>query len=286
MSDANSYAQAYSDAFAKFVPGFDFLQGLVKNAGHSLPAMGQWIAPVLDPAELDRRIAELRTVQFWLEQNARMISATIQAMEVQRMTLSALQGMNVSMGDLSEALKIRVPDVFGSDAAAAQAPAAAPAPAPAPPAGQPEDDGPSAAPAVDPMQWWGALTQQFTQLATQAMQATSEAASQASQAMQSAGAAASETAKAATDAAAEAMAKAAPMAAAAVDSVKAAAEAVVQAVPMPAARKPGMTKEAAPSAPKSSARKAASQSGTPVTPAAGAAKPAAAKKAVRRKPAA
>ncbi len=222
MSDANSYAQAYTDAFAKFVPGFDFLQGLVKNAGHSLPAMGQWVAPVLDPAELDRRIAELRTVQFWLEQNARMIAATIQAMEVQRMTLSALQGMNVSMGDLSEALKIRVPDVFG---AAPQAAAEGAAPAAAPtPAGQPEDDGPAAPPAVDPMQWWGALTQQFTQLATQAMQATSEAANQASQAMQAAGAAASETAKAATDAATEAMAQAAPAAAAAVDSVKAAAK--------------------------------------------------------------
>ncbi|HNB44048.1 MAG TPA: hypothetical protein PLL72_07615 [Burkholderiaceae bacterium] len=257
MSDANSYAQAYTDAFSKFVPGFDFLQGLVKNAGQTLPSMGQWIAPVLDPAELDRRIAELRTVQFWLEQNARMISATIQAMEVQRMTLSALQGMNVSMGDLSEALKIRVPDVFGaaaSAAAASAAPAAAPAPAPAPAPAAAE--APAGAPAVDPMQWWGALTQQFTQLASQAMQATSEAASQATQAMQAAGAAA-------TDAAAEAMAQATPMAAAAVDSVKAAAEAVVQAVPMPSVAKAAATAPAAPApkaAPRKSATKAAAKS--------------------------
>ena len=31
--------------FAKFVPGFDFLQGLVKNAGQALPGIGQWSRP-------------------------------------------------------------------------------------------------------------------------------------------------------------------------------------------------------------------------------------------------
>ena len=65
-------------AFGKLVPGFDFLQSLVKNAGSALPGIGQWVAPTLDPAELDKRIGELRTVQYWLEQNARMLAATIQ----------------------------------------------------------------------------------------------------------------------------------------------------------------------------------------------------------------
>ena len=75
-----------SPALTKLVPGFEFLQGLVKNAGAAMPSVGQWIAPTLDPAEIDKRIEELRTVQFWLEQNARMLAATIQALEVQRMT--------------------------------------------------------------------------------------------------------------------------------------------------------------------------------------------------------
>ena len=83
MSDASS--------FTKLVPGFDFLQGLVKNAGSALPSIGQWVAPTLNPEELEKRIDELRTVQFWLEQNARMLGATIQALEVQRMTLSTLK---------------------------------------------------------------------------------------------------------------------------------------------------------------------------------------------------
>jgi hypothetical protein len=161
-------------AFTKLVPGFDFLQGLVKNAGSALPNIGQWVAPTLDPEELERRIEELRTVQFWLEQNARMLGATIQALEVQRMTLSTLKTMNVQMSDLRESMKIKLPP----QAAPAQA---APAPAAAKNTAR-KGNGParkrsaaeSAAPAgvVDPMQWWGALTKQFTTLATSAMKDT------------------------------------------------------------------------------------------------------------------
>jgi hypothetical protein len=170
MSDHTSF----NESFSKFVPGFEFLQGLVKNAGQTLPSIGQWVAPTLDPAELERRINELRTVQFWLEQNARMIGTTVQALEVQRMTLGTLKSMNVQMGDLGDALKARsMADMFQAPAsAAAPTPAAAPAPAPAAAEA-------AATPAVDPMQWWGALTQQFTELATQAMQATSEATTEA-----------------------------------------------------------------------------------------------------------
>ena len=147
--------------FSKMVPGFDFLQGLVKNAGAALPGIGQWVAPTIDPAELEKRIEELRTVQFWLEQNARMLGATIQALEVQRMTLSTLKTMNVQMEGLRDSLQIRVPT-------AEPAPAASPEPGPAAAA-----DAPPAAPGVvDPMQWWGALTTQFTELATTAMKDT------------------------------------------------------------------------------------------------------------------
>ncbi len=151
-----------TSAFAKMVPGFDFLQGLVKNAGAAMPGVGQWIAPTLDPEELDKRINDLRTVQFWLEQNVRMLGATIQALEVQRMTLSTLKTMNVSFGDLTESLKIRMP----AQASAPVDEAPAPAPAPAAAAAAPEVP----AGVIDPMQWWGALTQQFTQLAANAMQ--------------------------------------------------------------------------------------------------------------------
>ncbi len=93
----------------RLVPGFDFLQGLLKNTGASLPPMGQWIAPTLDPQELEKRIQELKTVQFWLEQNSKLLGTTIQALEVQRMTLATLKTMNLPLADLAESLKARLP---------------------------------------------------------------------------------------------------------------------------------------------------------------------------------
>jgi hypothetical protein len=163
-----------SDGFGKLVPGFDFLQNLVKSAGSTLPGIGQWVAPTLDPAEIEKRINELRTVQYWLEQNARMLAATIQALEVQRMTLTTLKTMNVPMADLTETLRIRP--------ARAREPAPiAPKKEAAPVAAKKEAAQPSAKAqaVVDPMQWWGALTTQFAQLATNAMKDTAADAAKA-----------------------------------------------------------------------------------------------------------
>ncbi len=165
---------------ASMVPGFDFLQGLMKNTGAALPAMGQWVAPTLDPKELEKRIGELRTVQFWLEQNARLLGTTIQALEVQRMTLATLQTMNLPMSDLRDSLRIQLPATpVPVPAPAPQAAAAAPATQRAPEAKAAALSSPAGTPAVDPLQWWGALTQQFTDLAAKAMNDTAVAATAA-----------------------------------------------------------------------------------------------------------
>ena len=200
---------------ARMVPGFDFLQGLMKNAGAGLPSMGQWIAPTLNPEELEKRIQELKTVHFWLEQNAKLLATTIQALEVQRMTLSTLQTMNLPLADLAESLKIRTPT-------AAPAPRAAPAPEPEPePTAARAPRKPAARkaaapppPAVDPMQWWGALTQQFTELATQAVKDS---------AVDTAKSVAGSMAKASMDTAASALKQAARVPAQAARAAKAAA---------------------------------------------------------------
>ncbi len=168
--------------FAKLVPGFDFLQGLMKNAGQALPSLGQWIAPTLDPVELEKRIEQLRTVQFWLEQNAKLLSATIQALEVQRMTLATLKGMNLPMDSMREAFTMKPSAQSTAEEAVAetseesdeeQEASAAPAPRsshPKPVARKPPAAaGRPAAPGVDPMLWWGALTKQFTELAANAL---------------------------------------------------------------------------------------------------------------------
>ena len=169
-------SQAPGFDFSKFVPGFDFLQKLSgASPGAAAPSVSSWVAPTLDPKELERRIQDLKTVQFWLEQNAQAVSATIQALEVQRMTLATLQGMNVSMNELADALKVKP--------TAAEAPQDAPKTAAKPkarsssnPQGQaaaststPKTSGEASASGIDPMAWWGSLTQQFQQIAGDAM---------------------------------------------------------------------------------------------------------------------
>jgi hypothetical protein len=152
--------------FGKFIPGFDFLQDLAKGASQSLPQMpnlSSWVAPTLNQEELEKRIGELKAVHFWLDQNSKALGATIQALEVQKMTLATLKGMNFNMGEVANALKLKSADVVAKPAEAA-----APEPKPA----RQSDKKASAQPAggvVDPLQWWGALTQQFQQIAAGAM---------------------------------------------------------------------------------------------------------------------
>ena len=158
---------------AGMVPGFEFLQTLMKGASSAIPGMGQWVAPTLDPAEIEKRIQELRTVQFWLEQNARLLSTTIQALEVQRMTLSTLQSMNLPMVDVRDALMIKMPAPV-SAAASPEQPASTPEPA-----AKADTTAASRPPAVDPMQWWGALTKQFGEIAANAVKSSAAAANPA-----------------------------------------------------------------------------------------------------------
>lgn len=167
MSDNNSFG------FGNFLPGFDFLQNLTQGAANSLPQMpnmSSWVTPTVSVEELEKRITELKAVQFWLEQNSRALSATIQALEVQKMTLATLKGMNFSIADMANAFTIKTPEAPASSKKPAEAAAPAPAPAPAVAA----DTG-TAPGVIDPMQWWGALTQQFQQIAATAMTEASKA---------------------------------------------------------------------------------------------------------------
>jgi hypothetical protein len=156
MSDTSAFG------FGKFVPGFDFLQNLgqaanpgAKGSPQGMPNMASWVAPTLNIEELDKRIQELKTVQFWLEQNTNALKATIQALEVQKMTLSTLQGMNVNMAEMAKAFTAKMPDLQ-------------PEAKPEIKATEPQQEA-AKGPAVDPMQWWGSLTQQFQNIAAAAV---------------------------------------------------------------------------------------------------------------------
>jgi hypothetical protein len=171
--------------FTKFVPGFDFLKNLTPGGGATSSAAPGWVAPTLDPEELEKRIQELKTVQFWLEQNTKAVGATIQALEVQRMTLNTLKGMNMSFNDLADSLKAKPPEAAPAAPARPKYSFTPAAPAQAEPelqaevAHEPEPETPkankprgkkaAAAGGVDPSHWWGALTDQFQHIATHAM---------------------------------------------------------------------------------------------------------------------
>lgn len=189
MSDADNPSFA---GFGKLVPGFDFLQNLAKQAAGSasqsiphLPNLGNWVAPTLNVEELDKRIEELKAVQFWLDQNAMALKATIQALEVQKMTLATLKGMNFNMGDVANAFKLKVADTVAGGVQKVADKAKTFSGLEVPPTSYQNSETPAkakttkpkaekaaeAAPGVvDPMQWWGALTQQFQNIATTAMQ--------------------------------------------------------------------------------------------------------------------
>jgi hypothetical protein len=164
--------------FAKFVPGFDFLQNIARGATQNipqLPNLSNWVAPTLNVEELDKRISELKAVHFWLDQNGKALAATIQALEVQKMTLATLQGMNFNMGDVANALKLKTAGTVAGgmqkmgDAAGKMAGAAEAAKKKAATPSKPAAKSGNGAAAVDPMQWWGALTQQFQEIAANAM---------------------------------------------------------------------------------------------------------------------
>jgi hypothetical protein len=166
MSDANP--------LGKFVPGFDFLQNLAKGAAQNIPQLpnpANWVAPTLNVEELDKRIAELKAVQFWLDQNAKALSATVTALEVQKMTLATLKGMNFNMGDVANAFKLKAADTVASAVSGAKDRMTETVTGKKPAARNKSGvagAGDSAG-LIDPMQWWGSLTQQFGQIAAGAM---------------------------------------------------------------------------------------------------------------------
>ena len=303
MSESSAFG------FGQFVPGFDFLQNLSKTAAQAAPAAGavpgmaSWVAPTLSVEELDKRIQELKAVQFWLDQNATALKATIQAMEVQKMTLSTLQSMNVNMADLAKAFTVKPPATEAQAAAAPEeksrasifSPKTKPTPEPVTePVIEPEggsvdesldatvaeeaaesDAQPKAAsdkPAVDPMQWWGALTQQFQGIAAAAMKDVASEAMKAGMAAQNAAA----TGTAARNAGATAQSKTKTKTK---TKAKARSRATGAAAAQPAAKK---VAKPAPAAHKSSAQpRAKSSAQTATNTAARSSRPAAPKRAAK-----
>lgn len=68
----------------------DFMKGMWGNMGFSLPGM---VTPTFDVDEIEKRIHDLKAVEGWLRMNLSMLQMTIQNLEMQRSTLSAVRAM-------------------------------------------------------------------------------------------------------------------------------------------------------------------------------------------------
>ena len=119
------------------------LWGSMGVPGMSMPSLA---APAMSVEDLDKKLADLKAVESWLNVNGAMLRATIQGLEVQRGTLATLKTMGASFADAMKTMT--------ADPAAKSSPAAA---APVMP---------------DPTIWWNMLQDQFKQAVASTVPAT------------------------------------------------------------------------------------------------------------------
>ena len=157
------------------------LWGSMSVPGISIPGMA---APTLSVDELDKKIADLKAVESWLNVNVAMLRGTIQALEVQRGTIATLKTMGAALsnavkqpGASEKSVLAAAPyaSAFFSQPAVeplakvevkpAPAIEAAPAPTPAPA----KEAAAAGAPMANPAVWWNLLQDQFKQAVSTAM---------------------------------------------------------------------------------------------------------------------
>jgi len=66
---------------------FEIFRRLWGPLGLPVPGMA---VPTLDPKEVEKRVAELRSVESWLQMNLNMVQFAIQGLEMQRSALLAM----------------------------------------------------------------------------------------------------------------------------------------------------------------------------------------------------
>jgi hypothetical protein len=142
------------------------LWGSMSVPGIGIPGMA---TPTLSVEDLDKKIADLKAVEAWLNVNVSMLRGSIQALEVQRGTIATLKSMGAA---LSNAVKQPGADEKSVLAAAPYASAFFAQPAAEPVAKvqpEPQSAPPAAAPMANPALWWNLLQDQFKQAVSTAM---------------------------------------------------------------------------------------------------------------------
>ena len=107
--DIAEFMQKMWNPFGVPVPGFG-----VPGASAGMPGMGPAFAgsagglpfpnpaamfATLDPAELERKISELKIIEGWLQMSLNLMQLSIKTMELQKASLEALRGAQVPGAD-------------------------------------------------------------------------------------------------------------------------------------------------------------------------------------------
>ena len=139
----------------------DFVKNLWGSRGVPGMALPGMTVPSMSVEDLDKKIADLKAVEAWLNVNVAMLRGSVQALEVQRGTIATLKSMGATLAQAVKQPGANEKSVMAAapfvSAFFPQA-AAEPAPAAKPDAAQPT---PEALQMPNPVVWWNMLQDQF-----------------------------------------------------------------------------------------------------------------------------
>ena len=155
------------------LPGADAMTDsleFVRNMWGSMKIPGMAM-PSLSPEEINKQITDLKAVESWLQLNMNMLRSSIQALEVQSATMTALQSMSQSFAQATS------PKTDASDKPIFESPFAAFTATPEKQAEAPAADSASALPDpaalasqfANPTAWWNVVQEQFSQAVNKAV---------------------------------------------------------------------------------------------------------------------
>lgn len=141
----------------------------VKNLWGSMKIPGMTV-PSLSPEDIDKQIADLKAVESWLQVNMNMLRSSIQALEVQSATLTALRSMGESFSQAAASASAPMDDKPAFESPVAKEGKAEP------------DTSIGAIPDATAMTsqfanaalWWNAVQEQFSNAVSQAMTPSAE----------------------------------------------------------------------------------------------------------------
>ena len=110
LNDISQFMQKMWNPFGVPMPGFG-MPGVAPGAPGAAPIAGMpfpnpaAMFATLDPAELARKIDELRVIETWLQMSLNMMQLSIKTMELQKASLEALRTQQAPEGTPSPGRK-------------------------------------------------------------------------------------------------------------------------------------------------------------------------------------